>query len=171
MLTGDTRISRRLSLNIYGPLTRPPDFWTISLNYLLRSLRKSRELEWSKTSPFSVPADPRTDRLFCAAHTGKSCRLSTTPCLPHRVDFQRDPSSIYKSQYEQLEAELADFQASSKELEGELEKDVEAAETRERQLKEKVESLGYEADEWKVGAYSPSTSEKDLQADNKQIQI
>lgn len=58
--------------------------------------------------------------------------------------------SYYKSQYEQLEAELADFQASSKELEVELEKDVEAAERRERQLQEKVEALGYEVEEWKV---------------------
>ena len=58
--------------------------------------------------------------------------------------------AYYKSQYEQLEAELADFQASSKELEAELEKDVEAAEKRERQLQEKVESLGYEVEEWKV---------------------
>ena len=58
--------------------------------------------------------------------------------------------AYYKSQYEQLEAELADFQASSKELETELEKDVEAAEQRERQLKEKVEALGYEVEEWKV---------------------
>ena len=58
--------------------------------------------------------------------------------------------SYYKSQYEQLEAELADFQASSKELEAELEKDVEAAEKRERQLQEKVETLGYEVEEWKV---------------------
>ena len=56
----------------------------------------------------------------------------------------------YKSQYEQLEAELSDFQASSKELEAELEKDVEAAERRERQLQEKVETLGYEVEEWKV---------------------
>lgn len=58
--------------------------------------------------------------------------------------------SYYKSQYEQLEAELADFQASSRELETELEKDIEASERRERQLKEKVEGLGYEVDEWKV---------------------
>ena len=58
--------------------------------------------------------------------------------------------SYYKSQYEQLEAELADFQASSKELEAELEKDVEAAEKRERQLQERVEALGYEVEEWKV---------------------
>ena len=56
----------------------------------------------------------------------------------------------YKSQYEQLEAELADFQASSRELEAELEKDVEASEKRERQLQEKVEGLGFEVDEWKV---------------------
>jgi len=59
--------------------------------------------------------------------------------------------SYYKAQYEQLEADLADFQASSKELESELERDVEASEKRERQLQEKVESLGYEAEEWKVG--------------------
>ena len=58
--------------------------------------------------------------------------------------------SFYKSQYEQLENELAEFQASSRELEAELEKDVEEAEKRERQLREKVEALGYEVDEWKV---------------------
>ena len=34
--------------------------------------------------------------------------------------------AYYKSQYEQLEHELAEFQASSQELEAELEKDVEA---------------------------------------------
>lgn len=61
-----------------------------------------------------------------------------------------DSLAYYKSQYEQLEAELADFQASSKELEAELEKDVEASEKRERQLREKVEGLGYEVEEWKV---------------------
>ena len=64
--------------------------------------------------------------------------------------FPEGSIEYYKSQYEQLEAELANFQASSKDLEAELEKDVEAAESRERQLKEKVESLGYEVDEWKV---------------------
>lgn len=58
--------------------------------------------------------------------------------------------AYYKSQYEQLEAELADFQASSKELEAELEKDVEGAERRERHLQGKVESLGFEVEEWKV---------------------
>ncbi|MCJ1354472.1 MAG: NADH:ubiquinone oxidoreductase [Icmadophila ericetorum] len=61
-----------------------------------------------------------------------------------------DALAYYKSQYEQLEAELADFQASSRELEAELEKDVEAAEKRERQLQEKVEGLGFEVDEWKA---------------------
>jgi len=59
--------------------------------------------------------------------------------------------SYYKAQYEQLEADLAEFQTSSKELESELERDVEASEKRERQLQEKVESLGYEVEEWKVG--------------------
>lgn len=64
---------------------------------------------------------------------------------------QEDSLLYYKAQYEQLEAELADFQASSRELETELERDVEASEKRERQLQEKVESQGYEVDEWKVG--------------------
>ena len=58
--------------------------------------------------------------------------------------------SYYKAQYEQLEADLAEFQASSRELESELERDIEASEKRERTLQEKVESLGYEVEEWKV---------------------
>ena len=56
----------------------------------------------------------------------------------------------YKAQYEQLEVELQEFQASSRELEVELEKDVEASEKRERNLKEQVDNLGYEVEEWKV---------------------
>ena len=63
---------------------------------------------------------------------------------------KRESLAYYKTQYEQLEVELADFQASSKELEAELEKDVEAAEKRERDLRQKVESLTYEVEEWKV---------------------
>ncbi|GAB7359776.1 hypothetical protein MBLNU230_g6947t1 [Neophaeotheca triangularis] len=55
----------------------------------------------------------------------------------------------YKKQYEQLESDLADFQASSKELEEQLEKDVDVAEKNERKLKEQVEKLGFEVDEWK----------------------
>ncbi len=56
----------------------------------------------------------------------------------------------YKKQYEQLEADLADFQASSKELEEQLERDIEAAEKNERKLKEQIEKLKYEAEEWKT---------------------
>jgi DNA repair exonuclease SbcCD ATPase subunit len=63
---------------------------------------------------------------------------------------KEDALAFYKAQYEQLETELADFQASSRELEAELEKDVEEAEKRERKLREKVEALGYEVEEWKV---------------------
>jgi predicted RNase H-like nuclease (RuvC/YqgF family) len=61
-----------------------------------------------------------------------------------------DQLAYYKKQYEQLESELADFQASSRELEAELEKEIEASEKRERQLKEKVDNLRYEVEEWKV---------------------
>ena len=58
--------------------------------------------------------------------------------------------AYYKSQYETLEVELQEFQASSKELEAELERDVEESEKRERRLQEKVEGLGFEVEEWKV---------------------
>lgn len=62
-----------------------------------------------------------------------------------------DALAWYKSQYEALEAELAEFQASSKELEAELEKDLEAADKRERALRQKAEGLSFEVEEWKVG--------------------
>ncbi|KAK3357969.1 NUDE protein [Lasiosphaeria hispida] len=55
----------------------------------------------------------------------------------------------YKSQYEILEHELSEFQTSSKELEAELEKDLDAADKRERGLQEKAEGLSYEVEEWK----------------------
>jgi hypothetical protein len=61
-----------------------------------------------------------------------------------------DALAWYKSQYEVLEAELSEFQASSKELEAELEKDLDAADKRERALRQKAEGLSYEVEEWKV---------------------
>jgi uncharacterized protein YlxW (UPF0749 family) len=66
----------------------------------------------------------------------------------HTSSSYRDELAHYKAQYEQLEAELADFQSSSRELETEMEKDIE------RQLKEKVDTLRYEVDEWKVRSYA-----------------
>lgn len=68
-----------------------------------------------------------------------------------------DALGWYKSQYEQLELELADFRASSHELEQELERDLDAADKRERALQEKAESLAFEVDEWKV-CLSPAAS-------------
>lgn len=62
----------------------------------------------------------------------------------------------YKAQYELLEHELSEFQASSKELEAELEKDLDAADKRERALQEKAEALSYEVEEWKASC-NPST--------------
>ncbi|KAJ8607138.1 hypothetical protein MRB53_040491 [Persea americana] len=56
----------------------------------------------------------------------------------------------YKVQYAQLETDLADFQASSKELEEQLEKDVETAEKNERKWKAQVEKLNFEVEEWKT---------------------
>ncbi|KAF5020967.1 hypothetical protein F66182_7013 [Fusarium sp. NRRL 66182] len=60
-----------------------------------------------------------------------------------------DTLSWYKSQYELLESELAEFRESSKELEQELEKDIERAEKQERINQEKAETLGFEVEEWK----------------------
>lgn len=70
---------------------------------------------------------------------------------PLRPGASRDEElEYYKRQYEQLEADLADFQASSKELEDQLEKDVDAAEKNERKLRQQVEKLNFEVDEWKA---------------------
>ena len=63
-----------------------------------------------------------------------------------------DALAWYKSQYEQLEHELAEFRASSHELEQELEKDLEAADKRHRTLEERSEGLSYEVEEWKVSS-------------------
>jgi hypothetical protein len=74
---------------------------------------------------------------------------NTTPSA-QKVMSNAEAIAYYKAQYEQVEVELAEFQASSRELEAELEKEVEASEKRERNLKGKVETLGYEVEEWKV---------------------
>ncbi|KAI9874426.1 MAG: NADH:ubiquinone oxidoreductase [Pleopsidium flavum] len=89
---------------------------------------------------------------------------------PDGSSSSEDALAYYKSQYEQLEAELADFQASSRELEAELERDVEAAEKRERQLREKVEGLGYEVDEWKT-KYKQSKAEANTVQNTLQKEI
>ncbi|KAK0639554.1 NUDE protein [Cercophora newfieldiana] len=68
---------------------------------------------------------------------------------PSAESTTEDALAWYKSQYELLEHELSEFQASSKELEAELEKDLDAADKRERALQEKAESLSYEVEEWK----------------------
>ncbi|KAL9112585.1 MAG: hypothetical protein Q9227_003156 [Pyrenula ochraceoflavens] len=71
--------------------------------------------------------------------------------------------AYYKAQYENLEAELADFQNSSRELEAELERDIEASEQRERQLKEKADDLAYEVEEWKTKCKSAKTDAGSVQ--------
>ncbi|KAG6008143.1 NADH:ubiquinone oxidoreductase [Claviceps maximensis] len=60
-----------------------------------------------------------------------------------------DALSWYKAQYEMLESELAEFRESSRELEQELEKDIDRAEKQERALQEKAETLRFEVEEWK----------------------
>ena len=56
----------------------------------------------------------------------------------------------YRTNYAQIEEELREYQATSKEVEAELERDVEALEEEQRVLKEKAENLQYEVDEWKA---------------------
>lgn len=69
---------------------------------------------------------------------------------PSEATNPTDALSWYKSQYELLESELAEFRESSRELEQELEKDIDRAEKQERSLKEKAETLQFEVEEWKV---------------------
>jgi predicted nucleic acid-binding Zn-ribbon protein len=69
---------------------------------------------------------------------------------PGETATAEDALSWYKSQYAQLEVELAEFRDSSRELEQELEKDIERAEKQERVFQEKAEALGFEVQEWKV---------------------
>lgn len=77
--------------------------------------------------------------------------MSESPSSPPSAEANpQDALAWYKSQYELLEQELSEFQASSKELEAELEKDLDAADKRERALQKKAESLSYEVEEWKV---------------------
>jgi hypothetical protein len=77
--------------------------------------------------------------------------MAEPPSSPPGGDASpEDLLHFYKSQYELLESELSDFQLSSKELEGELERDLDAAEKRERALQERAESLNFEVEEWKV---------------------
>lgn len=83
---------------------------------------------------------------------------SEPPSSPPGEDAGPEASlAWYKSQYEQLETELAEFRVSSEELEKELERDLEAAEKRENALKDKAEGLNYEVDEWKVGSPPPES--------------
>lgn len=62
----------------------------------------------------------------------------------------KEALAFYKSQIATLESELADFQSSSRELEQELEKELEASEKQHRDLRNKNEQLRYEVEEWKV---------------------
>ncbi|KAK4973569.1 NADH:ubiquinone oxidoreductase [Elasticomyces elasticus] len=82
--------------------------------------------------------------------------MSSSPLRPGATIEQE--LDFYKSQYTQLEADLSDFQASSKELEEQLERDIEAAEKNERKLKEQVEKLTFEVEEWK-GKYKLAKQE------------
>jgi Skp family chaperone for outer membrane proteins len=72
------------------------------------------------------------------------------PSSPPKGANLQEELAYYKTQYEQVELELQEFQNSSKELEAELEKDIEESEKRERSLREKAEALGFEVEEWKV---------------------
>jgi nuclear distribution protein NudE len=53
---------------------------------------------------------------------------------------------------DETRAELDEFQASSKELEDELERELGATEKQQAELKEKIQRLEAEKEEWKVGS-------------------
>lgn len=77
--------------------------------------------------------------------------MAEPPSSPPNPNATTEESlTWYKNQYEQLAVELAEFRESSHELEAELEKDLEAADKRERSLRTKAEGAQFEANEWKV---------------------
>ena len=79
--------------------------------------------------------------------------MAEPPSSPPSADSSiEDSLAWYKTNYELLERELSEFRAYSGDIEAELEKDLEAADKRERALQEKAESLAYEVEEWKVRA-------------------
>ena len=67
--------------------------------------------DWTTTSLYSDTTMPGADP-------------NTTPSATKTRSDAEEELAYYKSQYEQLEVELAEFQASSRELEAELEKDI-----------------------------------------------
>lgn len=73
----------------------------------------------------------------------------SSPAPPKNMSVEEE-LEFYRSQYESLEAELGEFQSSSRELEDALEKDLEASEKDQRKLRDKIEALGFEVEEWKV---------------------
>jgi predicted nucleic acid-binding Zn-ribbon protein len=78
---------------------------------------------------------------------------------PNELSTAEESLSWYKRQYEQLCDELAEFRESSHELEAELEKDLDAADKRQRELEQKAETLQFEVDEWKVCCFSHDVCE------------
>ncbi|KAI0379605.1 NUDE protein [Hypomontagnella monticulosa] len=68
---------------------------------------------------------------------------------PNESATPEESLAWYKRQYELLADELAEFRESSHELEAELEKDLDAADKRQRDLQQKAEELQFEVDEWK----------------------
>ncbi|KAJ1335002.1 NUDE protein [Microdochium nivale] len=68
---------------------------------------------------------------------------------PSHAASTEESLAWYKRQYEQLADELTEFRESSHELEAELEKDLDAADKRQRDLEQRAESIQFEADEWK----------------------
>ncbi|KAH7038314.1 NUDE protein [Microdochium trichocladiopsis] len=68
---------------------------------------------------------------------------------PSQAATPEESLAWYKRQYEQLADELAEFRESSHELEAELEKDLDAADKRQRELEQRAETIQFEADEWK----------------------
>lgn len=81
---------------------------------------------------------------------------------PNELSSPEEALKWYKKQYEQLCDELAEFRESSHELEAELEKDLDAADKRQRELERKAESLQFEVDEWKVCSFYPTTQLRTL---------
>lgn len=78
------------------------------------------------------------------------------PSDTEALDYYRSLAKSLQSDLDDTKLALDEFQASSKELETELERELQATEKQLKELRGKEESLLHEIDQWKVNQISVS---------------
>jgi chromosome segregation ATPase len=80
--------------------------------------------------------------------------LTSSPAPPKDFSSTQDEKDWYKEQYQVLLEGTQEYQEASKEIEAQLESDLEHSEARVRQFQEKYENAQFEVDEWRVRSSS-----------------